>query len=155
MTALASTDVTVSISNRDKDFGHGRLGKNITIADLTFGNGALTYATGGVPLPEIARLGFHKAISFGAIEESADGFVYKFDRANHKLKIFTQGFTTGSTGTAVMENGALVEDSFGAEGNPRISNTAKDTTYDTGQLIELPNGSAPAAATVRMMFVGE
>jgi len=155
MTALASTDVTVSLSNRNKDIGHGRIGKNISIADITFGNAALTYPTGGVPLPDKAQFGFSREIAFGVPEEYGDGFTYKYDRTNHKLQIYTQGIVTGSTTIANNEDGALLEDSAATEGLPRIPHTAVDTTYDIGPLIELPTGIAPAAKTVRMMFVGE
>lgn len=155
MTALAATDVTVAVSNRNKDVGHGALKKNITIVDLTYGDGALTYPTGGVPLPDKAQYGFSKEITFGFIEEKDDGFVYKYDRANNKLQIYTHGVTTGSTTATTAGNGALVEDSAAAETAVRFANSAVDTTYDLGPLIELPSGIAPAAKTVRMMFVGE
>jgi len=107
-------------------------------------------------LPAKEQFGFRLGIDFCAVEpDPDDGFFYKFDATNHKLKIFTQGITTGSTTVANNEDGALVEDSFAAEGLPRIPHTAVDTTYDLGQLIELPNGSAPAATTAKLLLVGE
>jgi hypothetical protein len=156
MAAIGSTDVTVTISDRDKDIGHGPLSKNITIAGVAFGNGALTYPTGGVPLPTIGNFGYQRQIDFGAIEgDPGNGFVYKYDRANHKILIYTMGVVTGSTGAGATENGALAEDSAAAETVVRLSNTAVDTTYDLGPLIELPSGIAPAATALRMLLLGE
>lgn len=156
MGAFASTDVTVTIASRDREIAGGQAGRNISLAQIAFGDGSLTYTTGGVPLPAIGTFGFRTAISFAAIEQPpANGFIYKFDRTNHKIKIFTQGVRTGSTGAAGCENGALVEDSFAAEGVIRLSHTAVDTTYDIGQMIELPNGSAPAAVTIYVLLIGD
>ncbi len=157
MADFASTDVTVTIATRDREIFGATAGKNGTIATVAFGDGALTYNTGGVPMPAIGTFGFHKAIDLGMIQQPvANGFVYKYDSANRKIKIFTQGFTTGSTGAGATENGALVENSVGAEAAaPRMSKTAVDTTYDMGPLIELPDGLAPAAVSLKILFIGE
>lgn len=158
MAALESTDVTVTVSSRDQDIGHGRIGKNITLADIEFGDGALTYPTGGVPLPAIGNFGMQRQVDFGAVEpDPDDGFVYKYDRSNHTLKIFTQGVVTGSTAAASMGDydGTKIEDSASAEGDAVIANVAVDTTVDMGPLIELPDTIAPAATSLRMLLVGE
>ena len=36
---LVATDVVISVPVDKRDIGHGALQKNVTIADLTFGNG--------------------------------------------------------------------------------------------------------------------
>ena len=156
MTALASTDVTVAVSVRDRDIVRAGGSKNISIATVSFGNGSLTYPSGGVPLPGIGTFGFQRTIDFAAIEQPvANGFVYKFDRENHKIKIFTQGAKTGSTGTTTCANGALAEDSAAAETVVRLSGTAVDTTYDLGGMIELPTAIAPAAAAMQILLLGD
>jgi hypothetical protein len=156
MGAFASTDITVTIASRDREIAGAQAGRNMTIAQVVFGNGTLTYATGGVPMPAIGSFGFRNEIKMGLIEQPpANGFIYKYDATNRKIKIFTQGVRTGSTGAGAAENGALVEDSFAAEGVVRLPHTAVDTTYDIGQLIELPNGSAPAAVTLQILFIGD
>ncbi len=156
MAAIESTHVTVTVSNRDMDFGHGALRKNITIADVAFGDGALTYPTGGIPLPAIGNFGYQKQIDFCAVEHDPDdGFIYKYDRTNHKILIYTMGVVTGSTGAGAAENGALAENSAGAEVNVRLPKTAVDTTYDLGPLIELPSAIAPAATSLRLLLLGE
>ena len=156
MAGIASTDVTVTISVRDRDIAHGRAGKNITVASVTFGDGALTYPTGGVPLPAIGVFGYQREVAFVDVQQPVgNGFDYRYDETNHKLKIRTQGFVTGSTAATACESGALVENSAAAEGSARLANTAVDTTYDMGGLIELPATIAPAAVTVKLLMFGE
>lgn len=155
MAAIESTDVTVSVAGDKRDIAHGVTQKNISIVDITFGTGALTYPTGGVPLPAIGAFGFQREIQLGLIEDPpANGFHYKFDRANHKIKIFTQGVRTGSTAAGAYTNGAVAEDSAAVETVVRLSGTAIDTTYDLGAMIELPATIAPAEATLRMLMIG-
>jgi hypothetical protein len=156
MAAIASSNVTVTVNVGNREIAGGGAGKNLTLATVAFGNAALTYPTGGVPLPDKSRFGFHRAIEFAAIQGPLDGFVYKYDAANHKIKIYTQGFATGATATGACEDGALVKNSAGAEAAaPRMSKTAASTTYDMGPLIELPAAIAPAATTLQLLLVGE
>lgn len=155
MAEIVSTDVAVSIPPAGRDLIPAGP-KLMSLAEITFGDGALTYPTGGVPLPEIGQFGIKCELQRLFVQQPvANGFVYKYDAENHKIKIYTQGFTTGSTAPAVAENGALVEDSLGAEGTPRIPNTIADTVYDMGGMIEVPNGSALSEATLPVMVIGE
>ena len=39
-------------------------------------------------MPAIGKFGFHFAIKRAYIEQPGNGFIYSFDRANHKLRIF-------------------------------------------------------------------
>lgn len=156
MAALTSTDVTVTVSIRDRDIAHGSSGKNISLASVQFGDGAKTYPTGGVPLPAIGNFGFQRQLDFVGIQEpSGNGFHYKYDSTNHKIKVFTQGVRTGSTAATACESGALAENSAAAETSLRLSRTAVDTTYDLGAMIELPSTIAPASATLKLLMMGE
>jgi hypothetical protein len=154
MTALASTNVTVSVSVRNRDIIPAGP-KRVQIASVTFGDGALTYPTGGVPLPAIGVFGFNKAIEFGVIEQPINGFFYKFDRANHKILIYNQGVLTGSTSTGALANGAYAVNSAAAETVVRFSNTAASTAYDFGPLREMAAAIAPASATMLLLLFGE
>ena len=87
MANLASTDVTVTIAQANRHI----LGK-IKMAEGTvaFGDGALTYPNGGVPMPAIGNFGMNKELSsLNIMDSSADGLIYKYDQDNHKIKIFT------------------------------------------------------------------
>lgn len=157
MAAIASTNVEVTVAPAKREMAGAGAFKNFTQAQIKFGNGTLTYPTGGVPLPALGAFGLHKGIDLALIEQPpANGFVYKFDRANHKIKIFTQGVRTGSTDAAAAENGALVKDSSGAEAAaPRLPKTAINSTYDLGPMIELPATIAPAEVTLDVLLIGE
>ena len=157
MAAIASTNVAVTVAPAKREMAGAGAFKNFTQAQIVFGDGSLTYPTGGVPLPALGNFGLHKGIDLALIEQPpANGFIYKFDRVNHKIKIFTQGVRTGSTSATTNGNGALVEDSLSVEAaGPRLPNTAPDTTYDMGQLIELPAAIAPVAVTLDVLLIGE
>jgi len=156
MTAIASTDVTITSNARDRNVVADGGAKIMTLADIAFGDAALTYATGGVPLPAIGNFGMNRALQRLLIQQPyGDGLVYRYDPDNHKIKILTQGFVTGSTAAAAAEDGALVENSLSVEGTPRIPNTIADTAYDMGQMIELPNGTAIPAVSLPVVAIGE
>lgn len=83
MAALTQADVSVSVVKprkfdveRPEDF----------IAAFTFGDGAKTYPTGGVPLPDYGDFGM-SGIEFAEIQQPAgDANYYRYDAAAHKLE---------------------------------------------------------------------
>lgn len=155
MTALAATDVSVSIPPTDRNIVSDSP-KLISLATITFGDGALTYPTGGVPMPDKAQFGFCRQIQHIIIQQPVSiGFVFRYDQADHKMKILTQGVVTGSTSVTTSANGALVENSASAEGVVRLYGTAVDTTYDLGALIELPAAIAIAEVSLALILIGE
>jgi len=91
MADLTSSNVTVTLS-RDKQDLVPESEKMFTLATVAFGNGTLTYPTGGVPLPAIGHFGLkiqaHAGVCMGA---SANGYLYKYDAANHKIRIYNGG----------------------------------------------------------------
>jgi len=86
MPALASTDVTVTVTSQKKVNGSPtRRHNDVTIA---FGDGALTYPTGGVEMPAGGSFGMPNAIVDDIIvsDHSAGlGYDYTYDKANNKL----------------------------------------------------------------------
>lgn len=99
MTALASTNVAVTITSRKslpKRRSH--------IFSLTFGDGALTYPSGGVPLPDFHGFGFARFMeAIDLIDQaSANGFTYKWDQTNNKLRIY-QGDNTNAAAAPAVE----------------------------------------------------
>jgi hypothetical protein len=83
MTNLANTDFTLTVDPQ-------KLGRmRMTYATHVFGDGALTYPYGGIPLPAIGRYGIKNAISdFQIIDDDTSGIVWKYDKTNHKLKAY-------------------------------------------------------------------
>ena len=85
MAFLAASDVTVTLTPQGQDF----LGKSrVSSPSVTFGNGVLQYPALGVPMPALGYFGMKKAIVRVFIEQPANGFIYHFDRTNHKVRIF-------------------------------------------------------------------
>jgi len=124
MVSLAATDVTVTISQRDVEDRPGFL--RHVIADLTFGDGAALYPTGGIPLPAIGVLGFKRQISIGLVEQPVQAnamFHWAYDRTNHTL----------------------------VAGGASIFSTAVGAT----RFYEIPATSVPPSTTIRVMFFGE
>ena len=99
MPDIAASNVTYVVLNKEVNDSSNR------VVDLTvaFGDGALTYPAGGVPLTA-ARMGAPNRIISAAITSpaSANGFVYKYDQANNKIRIY-QGDNDG------VADGPLVE----------------------------------------------
>jgi hypothetical protein len=85
MPDIAASDV--SYSEQESDFGANA--KIERVVSLSFGDGALTYPAGGVPLT-LAGLGMTtKLDSLNIIDEAnGNGFAYKYDKANNKLRIY-------------------------------------------------------------------
>lgn len=153
----ASTDVTVTIASRDREIAGAAAGRNMTLATVAFGDGSLQYDTGGVPLPAIGAFGFRNEVAMALIQQPpANGFIYKYDPVARKIKIFTQGVTTGSTAAGgEADLGVLVENSVGAEGAIRLPNAAVDTTYDIGPQVELPHDTVILAVSLQILFIGD
>lgn len=84
MADLAASDVSVAIGQGDIDQMHFN---KVVFATLSFGDGALTYPTGGIPLPTIGYFDLYHAIRF-APPVFSGGYLFVVDIANHKLYIW-------------------------------------------------------------------
>lgn len=99
MPAIASSDVTYAQQN--KQIGESGFAEYNFL--ISFGDGVLTYPAGGVPLLK-GMLGCPSEIrSVVLVSPASDnGFIYKYDLANNKLRIY-QGDNNG------VADGPLVE----------------------------------------------
>ena len=99
MAALASSDVTVTITQRWRE---GK--KRKTRGTLAFGDGSKTYPTAGVPLPAIASFGMQRQLDslviFGVNERTSD-YVLRYGPANRTLLMYEE--------EAVAAGGPLLE----------------------------------------------
>jgi len=84
MTALVATDVTETINTKD------RIGKfRVARGSLAFGDGALTYPYGGIPMPAIGKFGMNREVSEMLITDASyNGLIYRYDQANRTMQIF-------------------------------------------------------------------
>lgn len=88
MAAITAADVTVTLNPEDIDRSpDGRIGIR-TFPIVQFGDGTTQYVALGVPMPAIGKFGFHFAIKRAYIEQPGNGFIYSFDRTNHKVRIW-------------------------------------------------------------------
>jgi hypothetical protein len=87
MTDLAASNVTVTeyqglnnlVPNSNARFN---------IVDIAFGNAALTYPSGGVPMPATDKFGMFEQIDMLLIQQPAGDLLdYRYDRTNHKIRI--------------------------------------------------------------------
>jgi hypothetical protein len=47
-------------------------------------------------MPDIGNFGFLRVIKRAYFEQPANGFIYHFDRANHKIRIFQDSGVSGA-----------------------------------------------------------
>ena len=98
MADIAAGDVTYTlVKQRKEDSGNKVI--NLTVA---FGNGTLTYPSGGIPLTA-AKMGCPNQIISCMLNSpaSSNGFVYKYDLTNNKL--IYQGDNDNSADAALIE----------------------------------------------------
>lgn len=80
MTVLAASDVTVTILNRRRENA-----RNFFNVQLAFGDGALTYPAGGIPLTK-AKLGCPNALESMIVHsKGTSGYGFSYDPVNEKL----------------------------------------------------------------------
>lgn len=92
MANIAASDITVTILNR-RTMDSGRKSVN---AKLAFGNGALTYPAGGVPI-SLAALGCPNTIeSLYIYDDGVSGYKWTYDAVNMKLVAVRQGAQSAS-----------------------------------------------------------
>lgn len=168
MSALVAGSVTYALQGKavKSEDGHRK-----QVIKLTFGDGALTYPTGGVPLTNMANYGWPNAIVSAVVSDAgSSGYVPRYDIANNKLQLFVAPAQTHSH-TLSLKN-AAVADSAGARVNAGTNllgaNTGSDisiaggganggvasATLAAAVLTELASSVAPAAMSVYLVVSG-
>ncbi len=150
MADIAVTDITAT------KVGKTEIGKTVKthVMDLAFGDGALTYPTGGVPL-SVAKLGLAREVHSVQIAGAPDGFVYKWDQVNNKIQIYTQGVLVGAAGAVAMDDFPVTA-AVGTDAAISVSLTgsAGAGTHRLGALKELAATDTPAATALRVVVRG-
>ncbi len=150
MAAIAATDVVATLVGKTEI---GNVSKS-HVMNLAFGDGSLTYPTGGIPL-SVSKLGLKRNVEAVQIVGAPDGFVYKWDHVNNKVQIYTQGVLVGAAGAATMDDFPVTA-AVGTDGAISISLTssAGAGTHRFGALKELASTDTPAATTLRVLVRG-
>lgn len=95
MTMIAAGNVTYT-SNKSRILGRHRMNS----VKIVFGDGSLTYSTGGIPLT-LAGLGMVRDIDHVIIMESnGDGLLYEWDKSANKIRILYPTQVLGTSGTS-------------------------------------------------------
>lgn len=152
MPAIAVANVTATMVGKSEI---GKVSKS-RVMDLAFGDGALTYPTGGIPL-STSLLGMKRDVDAVQIcdASAADGFVYKWDKTNNKILIFTQGALVGAAGAVAMDDFPVTA-GVGTDAALSLSLTgsAGAGTHRWGGLKELAATDTPAATVLRVIVRG-
>lgn len=102
MADLAASDVTYTEQAKTRQIvGESRTS---VVYKLAFGDGAKTYPSGGVPITK-ANLGLPNDIEEAIMIDSndANGFVYKYDYENDKIRIYQGDYTNTQADAALVE----------------------------------------------------
>lgn len=148
MAAIASTDLTLTIQTRVTDRKSKR-----NVVKVVFGDGALTYPSGGIPIPTTpTSWGLRRNLDYIMLmdQDDASGILWKYDYANKKLRGYIQGITVSAAGAATVDDFALDTTAEPLATSVSLSltnNTGAGTKY-FGKLIELTTTHAPASQTL-------
>jgi hypothetical protein len=160
MADLGPDDVTVTLALQEMDYvPQGRVR---SFPMLTFGGAGKTYGAGnGISMPDKKKFGMKKEIKRVYIEQPADGYVYSFDRANHKLRIFQAAnnlkFIGGITATepVAIDGGDTLGKNAATDRTILAANAATKGGVIPGPLVEVPATHAPAATVLYLEVVGQ
>lgn len=87
MADLAAANVTYTMKNQRKLSDS----RNLNRIQLAFGDGALTYPAGGIPLSK-GKMGCPTIIeSLIVVDKGTSGYEFKYDQSAEKLVVFHQG----------------------------------------------------------------
>ncbi|MFQ5641097.1 MAG: hypothetical protein ACE5IR_24225 [bacterium] len=154
MPALAASDVTVTIEKENRS-SELRMKRNRV--KIAFGDGSLTYPTGGVPMPAIGNFGMVNNLDFLNVvdDDDSQGIVWKYDKDNNKLRAYIMGVDVTAAGSGTLDDFPL--DTTGeplAEAASLGAVGLEAGVNLLGRLQELKTTSAPAVQTIYAEAVG-
>lgn len=88
MAALAASDITVTVTSRTHE---GK--RRVTRGTMAFGDGALTYSTGGIPAPDKSNYGFIRQLDqivFWGLDGLTSDYMLRYDKTNDKIQLFEE-----------------------------------------------------------------
>jgi len=128
MANLAAGDVTYTLKTR-RNLGNSRKFNRVQLA---FGDGALTYPAGGIPIT-IAKLGCPNIVeSLNVVDQGTSGYKFQYDSTNSKL-VITQ--SPSHTHNILLKNAAVGDGAttrVNAGANLLGANTGGDLTVTGG-----------------------
>lgn len=153
MADLASSDVTITVEER-RILGNQKRNR----VKIVFGNGTLTYPSGGVPMPAKEKFGLPFKLDYLNLldSDSPSGLQWKYDKTNNKLRGYVQGVKHGAAGSATLDDYPITTASEVGTTAGSISREASATSpVMYGRMIELRSATdAPASTTIYAEAVG-
>lgn len=157
MSALVAADVSYTVLGRGGQVNDS--GSRVNDLKLVFGDGSKTYPAGGIPLSNLSKFGFPNVVDSLLIQDmaSSDGYLYKYDKVNNKLRIYR---AAGSTPAGTISQATLTMDSYTPTGtndggSPPLftGDPAVLTGTISAQTFTGTAGSAAALSEVSTAFV--
>jgi hypothetical protein len=125
MADLAVGDVTYTLVNARKT-GDSR---NLNRVQLAFGNGALTYPAGGIPI-SIGKLGCPTVVeSMVVVDKGTSGYSFMYDQSASKLVMWQAPAQTHNHGFTIL-GGQTHDATLGLNTNAIGKNTATNITLN-------------------------
>jgi hypothetical protein len=131
MANIASTDVTYTITSQKKLEDS----RKIVHATLAFGDGALTYPAGGIPVLKGSLGCPYNIDAFKIFDTGGSGYTYEFDKANSKIRIFQSAAAAAHSHNLTLKNAAVADGAsarVNAGTNLLGANTGSDITIAGG-----------------------
>lgn len=131
MSNIAAGDITYTVKNL-RTLGNSKKHNRIQLA---FGDSALTYPAGGIPLTK-GKLGCPNTIeSLVIVDQGTSGYQFQFDSTNTKLVIMRTAATATHTHDLLLKNAAVADGAsarVNAGANLLGANTGSDLTVTGG-----------------------
>lgn len=146
---FVATDVSLTTSERRIEQR-----KKINDMTMTFGDSALTYPAGGIPLPAKANFGMVRDLDYIRIYDpaNANGYVYKYDKTNHKLRIYQSASEAAHT---PIFTGTAKKPLFVSEEVQAISTHVGTLTYVPFYIVTIEVTAGGTTGTCNIVPVGE
>lgn len=153
MADLTAANVTVTVLKKRIAGGRKR-----ARCKIVFGDGALTYPTGGVPMPAFGSFGMKRFLDYFILTDpdDAQGIMWKYDQETNKLRAYIQGVVVSAAGAATLDDFPLntATDPLASTRSVSLDNAAGAGTHYLGRQKELVNTQAPPAQTLYVEAVG-
>jgi hypothetical protein len=153
MADIVAANVTITVER--KVIAGKRKRNRVKIA---FGDSALTYPTGGVPLPAFGQFGMKRFLEYITLTDANDasGITWKFDQENKKLRAFVPGVEIGAAGAVALDDFPLTSDANTLATAMSVSLTGSigAGVRHLGVQKELVNTQAPAAQILYAEAIG-
>ena len=113
MTAIAASNVTYTLLKQSKAENN----EKVFLVQIAFGNGTLTYPTGGIPLTNVGLWGFPNYVRSVVFADSSngDGYVYKWSQTANTIRIYQSAAQSASPQALAEISGAVAATTVVAE----------------------------------------